>query len=99
MIAISILGSAGILLHSIRLDSALAAWSNAAIVTDQGVSLANLQKSDQHPQTEISSFTDNTRGVSSQPAMQPRNENEKKYIAQKRTNGNEIESDYIWPSI
>jgi hypothetical protein len=50
---------------------------------------------DQHTHVERASMG---RTTSSEPSIQPRNGNDKKYIAQKKYNSNSSSSDYCWPS-
>jgi|GEM_PF-657720 len=100
-ILISLTAVFGVFIHDAQLNSvAMAAMSMPAITADYSHGAVNLSPSNQHFQSESSSFLSSTYSLrAQQPATQPRNEGEKKYIAQRRIMGNTYGNDYCWPSI
>jgi hypothetical protein len=56
-----------------------------------------LAKSSQHVHMVSSSLSSVSGGQ--QISIQPRNENDKKYLSQRKTTQNNDDSDYFWPSI
>ncbi len=83
----------GVLIHDSRLDRAVASVlpAQSSAVT----AIEELKINDLHHQTERSSFSQNTV----EPSIQPRTDNDKKYIVQKKLTANSFGSIYIWPSI
>ena len=97
-VLISLTAVFGVFIHDTQIDSALAAnVSTPAIVSDYSSSPIKLLHVDQHIHFDSASFSNNLR--TQQPATQPRNEDEKKYIAQRRLMGNTFGNEYSWPSI
>lgn len=86
----------GIFMHGTQIDSAASiSMSIPAIIAEYKKGTVDLSKSDQHPQAEISSFSESTHAVGSQPSTQPNKDNDKKYIMQKRILGDGIDSDFV----
>ena len=100
-VLISLTAVFGVFAHDTQLDKALVtAVSTPAVVADYGVSPVKLLTVDQHIHFDSGSFSGYTYEFGSQqPATQPRNEDEKKYIAQRRLMGNSFGNEYSWPSI
>lgn len=82
----------GVLVHDSRLDHAAASALPAQI--SYTTTIEELKVNDLHTHAERVSFTQNVN----QPSIQPRNDNDKKYIAQKKLATNTFGSVYIWPS-
>ncbi len=83
----------GVLVHDSRLDRAAASIlpaQSSAITT-----LEELKVNDLHTHTERASFGQNTV----EPSIQPRTDNDKKYVIQKKLSANTFGSMYFWPSI
>ena len=91
-ILLTLCAMSGVLVHDSRLDRAAAAALPAQI--SAVTSLEELKATDLHTHTERVSFTQNV----TQPSIQPRNDNDKKYIAHKKLATNTFGSVYIWPS-
>lgn len=99
-IPITLMAIFGVLVHDSQINGVIAlAIPAPAIVTELKTGTTNLSRTDLHPLSEISTFSGNTHNVGFQPAAQPRNENDKKYITQKRLLGNSFGSEFLWPSI
>ena len=99
-ILISLTAVFGVFAHDTQIDNAfITALSMPATIADIKSKPAEILSIDQHVHSERSSFSGITYNVGYQPATQPRNENDKKYIAQKRLMGNTIGHEYSWPSI
>jgi hypothetical protein len=100
-ILISLTAVFSVFVHDAQLNSvAMTAMSLPAITSDYGHGAINLLPNNQHIQSESSSFLSSTYSLrSQQPTVQPRNEDDKKYIAQRRIMGNTFGNDYYWPSI
>ncbi len=82
----------GVLVHDSRLDRAAASALPAQ--TSAITSLEELKVNDLHAHAERVSFTQNV----AEPSIQPRNDNDKKYVVQKKLTANTFGSVYIWPS-
>jgi hypothetical protein len=92
----------GVFVHDMQLDNVTmtSAAVPRAILTESSHNISELFKTEQHAQSEVGSFLESTHNIrSQQPSTQPRNENDKKYIAQKRTIGSTFGNGYYWPSI
>jgi hypothetical protein len=88
----------GVFMHDTKVDDAVVATSlTPALVANYTFSPVKLLSGEQHIHTESSSFS-NIRFSSQQPAAQPRNEDDKKYINSKRLLTNNLGNEYIWPS-
>lgn len=93
---ISLTAVFGVFIHDTQIDHAtLIAVSNPAAANNSGVT--NLSPVNQHLHIESSSFANSLKYQ--QPATRPRNEDERKYVAQKRLLGNALGNEYSWPSI
>lgn len=88
----------GVVVH----DSQLSKFADiAATAANDSVSIRiddtkELAKSSQHIHVTVSSFASVDGGP--QVAIQPRNENDKKYLSPRKTTTNNDDSDYFWPS-
>lgn len=96
---ITLTAAFSVLVHDSQIDFATmtAMAVPAAIVTGDIVGL-NLLGASQHIHAERGSFNSRTVG-NNQAATPPRNENDKKYVAQRRLLGDSFGSEYYWPSI
>jgi hypothetical protein len=95
-ILVTLTAAFSVFVHDSQLDyaaiSAIAVVPAAIMTTD----IMNLG-ANQHVHAERGSFARTAR--SNQAATPPRNEDEKKYIAQRRLLGDSFGSEYYWPSI
>lgn len=82
----------GVFVHDSRLDSAAASVLPAQV--SAMTALEELKVSDLHTHAERVGFTQSVND----PSIQPRNDNDKKYIVQKKLTANSFGSIYIWPS-
>jgi len=100
-IMISLTAVLGVFVHDARFDKvAMTAMSAPAIVADYHNGITNLLPSTQHIHSDVGSSIGSAFSLrAQQPATQPRNEDDKKYIAQRRIMGNTFGNDYCWPSI
>ena len=87
----------GVVIHDTQIYKAtsLAALPISSIST-QAPNLEILKTSD-HIHVASASFA-NPNSVQ-EVSIQPRNENDKKYVFNRRTLGNNFDSDYVWPSV
>lgn len=86
--------SFGVLVHDTQVDRAASfAIVLPAIVATYGAADISLKLSDLHVHTERVSFS------AGQPSMQPRSNDDKKYIVTKRYSVNAFGSEYSWPSV
>lgn len=93
-IALTLATSFGVLLHDTQLDRATTtALTLPAIVAAYGAADIGLKLSDGHTHTERVSLG------ASQPRIQPRGHDDKKYMLNKKLHINSSGSDYSWPSI
>lgn len=98
--AIAIMAAFGVFMHDTQLDTAIvtAVSTIPAIMASNGE--VQIKTPDPHIHAERHTFALSGRHLrTNQPAIQPRNENDKKYVIQKRLWGNSFGSDYSWPSI
>lgn len=87
----------GVFIHDTQIyNVAHVRATKPAKVISVGVKTSKLIKNDQHthPVTGLS-----TVNVTQQTAIQPRSENDKKYVSQRRRLGNTFDNGYSWPSI
>jgi len=91
-ILLTLCAMSGVLVHDSRLDRAAASALPAQ--TSAITSLEELKVNDLHTHAERVSFTQNV----AEPSIQPRNDNDKKYVVQKKLTANTFGSVYIWPS-
>lgn len=92
----------GVLVHDTQLDSATLAAIKNPIYGDQAKvssdGLSNLTARTPHVHAEGVSIKESVRNSrTQQPAIHPRNEAEKKVVAQRRSSGNDLGHDSIWP--
>ncbi|HRN90235.1 MAG TPA: hypothetical protein PK543_00935 [Candidatus Saccharibacteria bacterium] len=97
-VLISLTAAFSVLVHDSQIDfAAMTALAvPAAIITGDVVGL-NLAEAGQHVHAERSSGSRAIRNT--QAATPPRNENDKKYVAQRRLLGDSFGSEFYWPSI
>lgn len=87
----------GVVIHDTQI------YNMASIATSLPAEISNISvsdvefKSSEHVHVAAVSFS--VTNISQQTSIQPRNENDKKYIFNRRTLGNNFDSDYVWPSI
>lgn len=97
-ILVTLTAAFSVFVHDSQLDyatiSAIAVVPAAIMTTD----IMNLGQSTQHIHAERGSFARTARSTQ-QAATPPRNEDEKKYVAQRRLLGDSFGSEYYWPSI
>lgn len=101
-IIISLAASLGVFVHDMQLGGVAKVANEAlpAIVSDYGGGLIELASRTQHIHSEAGTAIYSTYNMGSQqPAAQPRNKDDKKYVTQKRLRDNNFGNDYIWPSI
>jgi hypothetical protein len=87
----------GVLVHDMHIDKFAVVALPAAIIS-YGASEVGLKLNDQHLHAERVSFSGSLRLNEAQPRVQPRTEDDKKYIAQKKLTYDAYGSDYRWPS-
>lgn len=97
-VLISISAMFGIVVHDSQLFKITNLASLAAVdsVSIQSSDIALLDKSSQHIHVAVASPSTVDSGP--QIAIQPRNENDKKYLSSRKTTTNNDDSDYFWPS-
>lgn len=101
-IIISLVASFGVFVHDARLDTVAQAVAVpvSAITSENNNLNVDLNSRGQHIHSENGATIFHNINIRSQkPATQPRNKDDKKYIAYRRTKNNIISNDYIWPSI
>ena len=98
---ISLTAALGLFVHDTQLGNmAITAITMPSIVADYNTGDVKLRPNLTSPHTDINSFSEITYNLrSQQPASRPRNEDDKKYIVQKRLTGNSFGNEYSWPSI
>lgn len=99
-ILISLTAVFSVFMHDARFNNILmTAVSESTIVADNS-GFHNTLGNTHHIHVEASSSLGNSSNLrTQQPAAQPRKDNDKKYIAQRRIMGNTFGNDYQWPSI
>jgi hypothetical protein len=98
-IMISLTATFGVFMHDTRLDQVIANVATPAIASHSSVEHIRSYISDQHVHSESNSF-DRTAGAHmQQPTIKPRDQDDKKYIAQKKLMGSGSSEEYFWPSI
>jgi len=99
-ILLSLTAVFGVFVHDSQFDNVIMTVVEApAIVADYNNGALNPMPSSHHLQSEISPIGNSFSLRAQQPAAQPRNEDDKKYVTQKRIMGNTFGNDYYWPSI
>ncbi len=87
----------GVLVHDAQLNHVVAAASVPAISVGYVAASDLVHKfADQHTHVERMNMG---RTTSSEPSIQPRNNDEKKYVSQKKFNSSSLACDYCWPSV
>ncbi len=87
-ITISVIAIFSVFLHDTKIDNATAVIMKIPeVIAEYNLNRTSLNYTNQHPHFEVNSFT-----------TQPRDENNKKYIAQRRLLANNLGGAYIWPS-
>ena len=81
----------GVLVHDSRLDRAAASVLPAQV--SSMTAIEELKVNDLHTHVERASFGQNV----AEPSIQPRTDNDKKYVIQKKLTANTFGSVYIWP--
>jgi len=92
----------GVFAHDTQIDKALvAAVSRPATIMNENYNPIKLLVVDQHIHMDSGAINTSVYSGfgSQQPSTQPRTQDDKKYIAQKRLSGNFFGSVYHWPSI
>lgn len=99
-ILISLTAVFGVFVHDTQIDKALVtAISSPATSSDYCSEPLKLPTVDQHIHSESTSLTGTSNLNSQQPATQPRNQDDKKYVAGRRLSSNTPGNEYSWPSI
>lgn len=99
-IVISLTAVFGVFVHDTQINKALiTAVSSPAVSSDYRSEPLKLPTVEQHIHSESTSFTGTSSLNSQQPATQPRNLDDKKYVAGRRLMGNSPGNEYSWPSI
>ncbi|MFZ2125090.1 MAG: hypothetical protein WA087_03870 [Candidatus Saccharimonadales bacterium] len=89
----------GLAVHDTRIDKAIVdAMTMPAIIVEVRSQPERLI-SEFHTHSEMTSFASNLNLRAHQPSVQPKNTDDKKYIAQKGQKYSNAGSEYIWPSI
>ena len=90
----------GVFIHDTRIDNALlSGTSNPGIIASYNSGEIKLSSNEQHIHSENVSVSSALSLNYQQPATQPRNQDDKKYIAQKRLMGSGSDNEYSWPTI
>ncbi len=103
-VVISIAALFSVFVHDSQLSSFAMAMSMPSMMSDvsstgHGLDV-DLSSRPVHHHTESASLLSSAYSMrTQQPAAQPRTENDKKYISQKRFKSNNLDNDYYWPSI
>ena len=86
----------GVLVHDTQLAH-VAQVAGVPAISASYISTSEIAQkfADQHPHVERMNLG---RSTSGEPSIQPRNDQDKKYIAQKKFNSNSTATDYYWPS-
>ncbi len=99
-IVISLLAIVGMLVHDTQVDNAIVATrSNVNVRMGLDETAVRLRPVEQHTHTLNELSSDFLNIKISQSNSQNKNDNEKKYISQRRLLGNNVGSEYLWPSI
>lgn len=91
----------GVVLHDTRLDkAATTALAVPIAVVSYGLADAGLKMNDAHIHTERVNVGENLRNLNySVPKLQPRTEEDRRYVAAKKYHTSGSDVDYQWPSI
>ena len=101
-VLLSLIAMTGILVHDTQVDNALSVISNSTSVrsADLNVNAVRLRATEQHIHNQGESYAAGTFSIKlAQPTALNKNDNEKKYIAQRRVMSNGFGNGYYWPSI
>jgi len=99
-ILISLTAVFGVFMHDTQIDKALVtAISSPAYSERINSESLKLPSIEQHIHAENTSFASNSNLNSQVPATQPRNQDDKKYMAGRRLMANSSGNEYSWPSI
>ena len=89
----------GVVLHDSQLtklaDVVVSKHTNIESIQPDEIRL--LAKASAH--THVAAANYSSTNSSTQTSIQPRNENDKKYVFNRRALGNNFDSDYVWPSV
>lgn len=89
----------GLAVHDTRIDKAIVDAANPPAIISEVRSQPERLVAEMHIHSEMTSFSSNLNLRSNQPSVQPKNTDDKKYIAQKGQKYSTAGSEYIWPSI
>lgn len=91
----------GVLIHDTQIDKATStALTMPALIAAYGAADIALKLNDPHVHNERASLSEGVRDLkASQPRVQPRNGDDKKYVTQKKSAVTTFGSEYSWPSI
>ena len=98
-ILVSLVVSAGMFSHGTHFGNAMAMATIPAFAAGHAVVSVKSLSNDHHIHVDGGSFSRAFSFGSQQPATQPRNDNETKYVIQKRYLSDGFGSDYKWPFI
>lgn len=91
----------GVLVHDTQIDKATAtAMTMPITIVAYGAADIALKLNDPHVHSERAPLSEGVRDLkASQPRVQPRNGDDKKYVTQKKSSVTSFGSEYSWPSI
>lgn len=99
-VLISLTAVFGVFMHDTQIDKALITAVTAPVETSEfRTEPIKLPSVEQHIHAESTSFSNTANLNAQQPATQPRNSDDKKYVAGRRLMGNSPGNEYSWPSI
>ena len=88
----------GVFIHDSQIYGATTLMaSEIKKISNTSTHKSELLKTSQHAHTHSSLITVNN--TSQQTSIQPRNDNDKKYLAKNRTKNTDFDNSYYWPSI
>lgn len=89
----------GVLIHDSRIDHAVSVIAVPAMVSSYNEIESALKLSDLHTHSERVSFARSLGSVNTaEPTTRPRDEDDNKYVIQKKPSANTYGSVYSWPS-
>lgn len=90
----------GVLIHDSRIDHAASVIAVPAMVSSHNDIESSLKLGDLHTHAERVSFSRSINSVNTaEPTMRPRDEDDNKYVIQKKPSANTYGSVYSWPSV
>lgn len=90
----------GVLIHDSRIDHAASFAALPIITSSHAEADSALKLNDLHTHAERVSFSRSINSVNTaEPTMRPRDEDDNKYVIQKKPNANTYGSVYSWPSV